>query len=45
MACSCGSERCRGVVTGSDWRQPDLRARYGQRWVLALLARIRSAAS
>ena len=43
MACSCGSGRCRGVITGEDWRRPDLRARYGQHWVPALLARIRSA--
>jgi uncharacterized protein len=43
MACSCGSVLCRRVVTGSDWRQPDLRERYGQHWVPALLARIRSA--
>ena len=44
MACSCGSGQCRAVVTGSDWRRPDLRARYGQHWVPALLDRIRSAA-
>jgi hypothetical protein len=43
MACACGSGQCRGVVTGNDWRRPDLRARYGQHWVPALLARIRSA--
>ena len=41
--CSCGSGQCRGVVTGSDWRRADLRARYGPHWVPALLARIRSA--
>ena len=43
MACSCASGQCRGVVTGSDWRRADLRARYGPHWVPALLARIRSA--
>ena len=43
MACSCGSRPCRGVVTGNDWLRPDMRARYGQHWVPALLARIQSA--
>jgi len=28
MTCLCGSLRCRGTVTGQDWRRPDLRARY-----------------
>jgi uncharacterized protein len=43
MACSCGSGQCRGVVTGNDWRRPDLRIRYGRHWVPALLARMRPA--
>jgi uncharacterized protein len=43
MECFCGSQLCRGVVTGDDWRRPELRKRYGQHWVPALLARIRSA--
>ena len=45
MACSCGSRQCRGVVTGNDWRRPDLNARYSGHWVPALLAHIRSAHS
>lgn len=28
MACTCGMPECRGVVTGSDWRRPELRRRY-----------------
>jgi uncharacterized protein len=40
MACSCGSSRCRGVITGEDWRLPGLQARYGEHWIPALLARI-----
>jgi len=28
MACSCGAEGCRGVVTGDDWQDPELRRRY-----------------
>lgn len=43
MECSCGSPLCRGLITGDDWRRPELRARYGRHWVPALLARIRSA--
>jgi SET domain-containing protein len=26
--CSCGSENCRGNITGEDWKRPDLRERY-----------------
>jgi hypothetical protein len=43
MRCSCRSASCRGMVTGDDWRRPDLQDRYGEHWVPALLARIRSA--
>ncbi len=32
MECSCGSESCRGRVTGSDWRLPHLQAAYGPHW-------------
>ena len=28
MACHCGTEICRGAVTGADWRLPALQARY-----------------
>jgi hypothetical protein len=41
MTCSCGSSLCRGVVTGDDWRLPELQARYRDHWIPALLARIR----
>ena len=27
--CRCGSAHCRGVVSGEDWRAPQLQARYG----------------
>ena len=30
QTCNCGSLRCRGVVTGRDWRSPDLRNRLVQ---------------
>jgi SET domain-containing protein len=29
MECHCGSSRCRGVVTGEDWRRPELQKRFG----------------
>ena len=41
MTCRCGASSCRGVVTGDDWRRPDLRRRYGEHWAPALLERIR----
>lgn len=37
MDCSCGATLCRGRVTGDDWRRADLRERYGDHWVPALL--------
>lgn len=30
--CRCGSPICRGVIGGSDWRRPDLRAKYRGRF-------------
>jgi hypothetical protein len=38
FACACATARCRGVVRGTDWTRPDLRARYGG-WFSAYLAR------
>jgi uncharacterized protein len=40
MPCRCGSDACRGTVTGQDWRSPRLRAAYGGHWSPALLQRI-----
>jgi hypothetical protein len=28
MACTCGAESCRKIVTGGDWRLPELQRRY-----------------
>jgi uncharacterized protein len=28
MECACGTVSCRRLVTGDDWRDPELRARY-----------------
>ncbi len=40
MDCRCGTSRCRGAVTGQDWRLPHLRRRYGGPWSPPLLDRI-----
>ena len=40
MDCACGAPLCRGEVTGSDWRRPDLQQRYGDHWVPVLLGRM-----
>jgi hypothetical protein len=42
LACSCGCRQCRGVVTGDDWRRPELQKRYQGHWVPGLQARIRA---
>lgn len=42
IECSCGSGRCRRVITGMDWQLPELRERYGDHWVPVLLERIAS---
>ena len=43
MDCACGTDLCRGVVTGIDWRRADLQERYGEHWTPGLLELIRSA--
>jgi uncharacterized protein len=29
MRCNCGSSLCRKLITGNDWKRPDLQQRYG----------------
>lgn len=41
MACNCGSPRCRGTITGEDWKRPELQDRYGDHWIPALLRKQR----
>jgi uncharacterized protein len=36
MQCHCGRASCRGIVTGDDWRRPDLQKRYGTHWIPAI---------
>ena len=44
MDCSCGTPSCRGVVTGDDWRRPELQKRY-RGWLSRYLEeRIRTSA-
>jgi uncharacterized protein len=40
MECRCGASSCRGVITGDDWRRPDLRERYAGRFSPFINARI-----
>lgn len=40
MPCACGSDACRGAVTGADWQRPELQVAYGDHWTPPLLARI-----
>ena len=28
MTCQCGAANCRGVLTGQDWRKPELQEKY-----------------
>lgn len=41
MTCVCGAVACRGVVTGDDWRRPELRVKYGDHFAWHLLRRMR----
>ncbi len=36
--CACGSENCRGVITGKDWQIPELQERY-RGWFSSYLER------
>jgi len=43
FACRCGAPRCRGVVRGTDWRDPAIQARYEGFFTSYVEARIRAA--
>ena len=38
LDCRCGSPRCRGIVSGRDWRRPELQRRY-RGWFSSYLQR------
>lgn len=40
LPCNCGSPLCRKVVTGLDWKLPELQARYGKRFSIFILEKI-----
>lgn len=40
MDCNCGAARCRGVLTGDDWRRQDLQDAYRGHWPEFLERRI-----
>ena len=42
MRCMCGTASCRHMVTGEDWRRPDLQQRYAGHWPSGLQRRILS---
>ena len=41
LSCRCGAPGCRRIITGQDWRCPELQARYGGHMAWHLLRRIR----
>lgn len=40
LKCLCGTAKCRGTVTGDDWKSPELQARYGRHFMPHILALI-----
>jgi hypothetical protein len=42
MACRCGAAACRGVVSGEDWRKPELQRKYDGYFAWHLQRRIRA---
>ena len=42
MQCCCGAADCRGVVTGQDWRKPELQRKYAGRFAAYLQRKINS---
>lgn len=41
LECRCGSDLCRGRITGKDWKNPELRQRYGNYFSSYVLNKIR----
>jgi uncharacterized protein len=40
MECNCGSNNCRKVITGKDWKKKELQERYGKHMSAYLLRKI-----
>jgi SET domain-containing protein len=45
MACRCGAAGCRRLITGQDWKKPELRQKYGGYFAWYLLEKIRAEAA
>lgn len=45
FVCECGTPSCRGLVTGADWKRPELQARYAGYFSSYLANRIADAAT
>ena len=45
MACGCKSPRCRGIITGNDWKQSDLRHRYADHFAPLIVHQISASTS
>jgi uncharacterized protein len=41
MACRCGAEECRRIITGRDWQKPELQQKYGNYFAWYLLEKMR----
>ena len=41
LDCLCGSELCRGKITGEDWKDAQLQSRYGNYFSSYILNKIR----
>ncbi|MBW1782982.1 MAG: SET domain-containing protein-lysine N-methyltransferase [Deltaproteobacteria bacterium] len=41
LDCQCGSNCCRGKITGQDWKDPQLQQRYGTYFSSYILSKIR----
>ena len=44
MRCGCGTPSCRGVISGRDWRRPELQRGYGPYFSSYLLRRLSASA-
>jgi uncharacterized protein len=42
IKCKCGSQICRGKVTGDDWKNKDLQEKYGEYFIDYLKKKIKS---
>jgi uncharacterized protein len=40
FVCECGTARCRGLITGADWKRPELQERYAGYFSSYLTTRI-----